>query len=106
MSIELSSKASTRHEGGQSKGQEMKIGKKSSWCMGLDNFSESFHMKIESDGSMYLPSCAGSLCSFLLFFMVFGYAVQKIDIMYHRKEHDITESMVDSYFDHDYIFDY
>ena len=63
-------------------------------------------MKIESDGSMNLPSCAGSLCSLLLFLMVMGYAVQKIDIMYHRREHDITESMVDSYYDMDYVFDY
>ena len=63
-------------------------------------------MKLESDGSMSLPTCVGSICSFLLLFFLIAYSVQKFDIMINRREHDIIYSMMDSYYDGNYVFDY
>ena len=78
-------------------------GKVGSYLMGYDSFGETAKMKL-SQGQATLPSVMGTFLSFIYFGLVLGYTYLKFDILYARKDVDITLSIKDTHFNDTYPF--
>ena len=60
-------------------------------------------MRLDEDRDA-LPSKKGAVCSFLLFFIISIYTLQKIDVLLNEKDVNIFSALAESYFDSDYVF--
>lgn len=58
----------------------------------LDQFGETFHMKIDKDRGE-LSSIMGTLFSFLVFVVVVAYTYVKVDVFIAKKDVDIMRSV-------------
>ena len=62
-------------------------------------------MKLDSEKTQ-VQTLMGSLCSLLMFIIVFAYGYQKVDVWNTKKDIDIQYSTEDAYFTDDDVFDF
>ena len=68
-----------------------------------DKFSEGFHMKL-TNGEDTVPTWMGTLCTILLFLIILAYTVQKMEVLFSKKDIDIITALNDSSLDSDFRF--
>ena len=51
-----------------------------------------------------LPSKMGAFCSIMLYILLISYTGYKMDIMFNRKNEDVTSALHEDYYDDSYIF--
>ena len=62
-------------------------------------------MKLEG-GTHVVQSYTGSVCSILLVLITSVYAIQKILVLYEKKDVDVVLTAVDSFYDMNFVFNY
>ena len=70
---------------------------------GQDQFGMTFHMKL-SDGEDFVTTWMGAFCSMVLMLILLAITVNKIEIMFSKKDVDILTALNDSYLDSDFSF--
>ena len=70
-----------------------------------DQFSQQFRMKIHEEFAA-LPSPSGLVFTLILFIILFGYFVQKTDILLNRRDVDVMLAVKQNFYDENYVFDY
>ena len=67
---------------------------------------ESLTMRLDSEGTKTLQTAWGTILSILLLLISAAYLVQKIDVMFQRKDVDILSSNQEDFFADDEKFGY
>ena len=73
--------------------------------LSTDFFGHTFHMSLDK-GRDEVNSYTGSICSFLVFFLICIYGTLKIDVLIAKKDVDMLSAILDYYYDEGYIFNY
>ena len=68
-----------------------------SCLMRYDSFGETFKLKLDK-GQVMLPSIIGTVLSFISFFLIIGFTIQKLEILVNYKDMKITTSVQDNHF--------
>ena len=74
--------------------------------LGLDQFAEGFHMRLDTDGRETVNTTIGACCSFILLFIVMAYAYQKGDVWLSKKGNIIIMSTQQGAVPYDQQFTY
>ena len=69
----------------------------------FDQFSHTLNMRFGKFGES-LPSKMGAFCSIMLYILLISYTGYKMDIMFNRKNEDVTSALHEDYYDESYIF--
>ena len=67
---------------------------------GFDQFSESFHMRMDNGNHAY-PSFFGAILSFVVVLFIAAFAFAKMDTLLGFKDVDVIERVVESFFEHE-----
>mgnify|MGYP001626652853 CR=1 FL=1 len=54
---------------------------------------------------MEVDSWGGTLCTFILFLLIFAYALQKLDVLINKRDIDLLSAIVSNDLTYDDVFD-